>query len=214
MVADAPVIGESYARHADTPAQTNAKALELMATDTSTETEAKAARKAGTVAFGGQIDPFAHIDQALEHVPATLPRRAGITTWSHRRFTCRRFRISRPPSSSSPRFPTGRLNTTHACRPCTPRAFRPTPLTQQRSVARRHGAGSYPTVHRAHRARRLGKQMRQQLKLKRILPALGVSQSQLAIAVELSPATVAQLVNHALWPRVRQHQLREATIQF
>ena len=35
--------------------------------------------------------------------------------------------------------------------------------------------------------------MRQQLKLKRILPALGVSQSQLAIAVELSPATVAQL---------------------
>ena len=28
-----------------------------MATDTSTETEAKAARKAGTVAFGGQIDP-------------------------------------------------------------------------------------------------------------------------------------------------------------
>ncbi|WZB60855.1 hypothetical protein WJ970_24295 [Achromobacter xylosoxidans] len=124
MVADAPVIGESYARHADTPAQTNAKALELMATDTSTETEAKAARKAGTVAFGGQIDPFAHIDQALEHVPATLPRRGRITTWSHRRFTCRRFRISRPPSSSSPRFPTGRLNTTHACRPCTPRAFR------------------------------------------------------------------------------------------
>ena len=57
MVADAPVIGESYARHADTPAQTNAKALELMATDTSTETEAKAARKAGTAAFGGQIDP-------------------------------------------------------------------------------------------------------------------------------------------------------------
>ncbi|GAB1835255.1 DDE-type integrase/transposase/recombinase [Achromobacter xylosoxidans] len=75
MVADAPVIGESYARHADTPAQTNAKALELMATGTSTETEAKAARKAGTVAFGGQIDPFAHIDQALEHVPATMPRR-------------------------------------------------------------------------------------------------------------------------------------------
>ena len=75
MVADAPVIGESYARHTDTPAQTNAKALELMATGTSTETEAKAARKAGTVAFGGQIDPFAHIDQALEHVPATMPRR-------------------------------------------------------------------------------------------------------------------------------------------
>ena len=91
-----------------------------------------------------------------------------------------------------------------------PEAFRPTPLTQQRSVARRHGAGSYPTVHRAHRARRL-KQMRQQLKLKRILPALGVSQSQLAIAVELSPATVAQPRPMA---RVRQHQLREATIQF
>ncbi|WP_157838858.1 hypothetical protein [Achromobacter sp. DH1f] len=92
MVADAPVLGESYARHADTPAQTKAKALGLMATGTSTETEAKAARRADTVALGGQIDPFTHIDQALEHVPATMPRRSRDSTWSLRRGNCRRFR--------------------------------------------------------------------------------------------------------------------------
>lgn len=73
MVADAPVIGESYARHADTPAQVNRKELELLATGASTEDEAKAIRKARGPLFGGQIDPFKHIDDAV--VPATMPRR-------------------------------------------------------------------------------------------------------------------------------------------
>lgn len=73
QVAAAPAIGERYARHAETPAQRNAKELELLATGASTQDEAKAARKAKAVPFGGQIDPFKHIDQAP--VPATLPRR-------------------------------------------------------------------------------------------------------------------------------------------
>lgn len=70
---DAPVIGESYARHADTPAQINAKELEQLATGTTSESEAKAARRARTAPFGGAIDPFKHIDDAP--VPASLPRR-------------------------------------------------------------------------------------------------------------------------------------------
>lgn len=73
QVATAPVIGESYARHADTPAQKNLKALEMLATGTDTQEDAKAARKAKAVPFGGQIDPFKHIDDA--DVPATMPRR-------------------------------------------------------------------------------------------------------------------------------------------
>lgn len=75
MVADAPVIGANYARHAETPAQANAKELELLATGAATEAEAKASRKARTVAFGGRIDPFAHIDKALESAPTAIPRR-------------------------------------------------------------------------------------------------------------------------------------------
>lgn len=73
QAADAPVIGESYARHADTPAQENRKELEMLATGTNSQEEAKAARKARAVPFGGQIDPFKHIDDA--QVPATIPRR-------------------------------------------------------------------------------------------------------------------------------------------
>ena len=97
MVADAPVIGESYARHTDTPAQTNAKALELMATGTSTETEAKAARKAALSPSAGNR-PFAHIDQALEHVPPPCRVAVAITTWSRRQCNCPVV-TSRPPSS-------------------------------------------------------------------------------------------------------------------
>ena len=39
------------------------------------------------------------------------------------------------------------------------------------------------------------------LKLKRILQAMGVPQSRLAKSLGLSAATVAQLLNHGLWPR-------------
>lgn len=39
------------------------------------------------------------------------------------------------------------------------------------------------------------------LKLKQVLTQLGRSQAQLAQAVEVSPATIAQLVNHGLWPK-------------
>lgn len=39
------------------------------------------------------------------------------------------------------------------------------------------------------------------LKLKRLLPALGINQTDLANAVMVSPATICQLANHGIWPR-------------
>jgi hypothetical protein len=87
----AVVIGESYRRHADTPAQTNAKAVELLLTGTDTLEAAKAARKVKQLAFGGQLDPYK--PQADVVAPAYLPRK-GIASnvasprieekpWSH-----------------------------------------------------------------------------------------------------------------------------------
>jgi len=76
QIADAPIIGQAYARHADTPVQTNLKELELLATGTQTEEEAAAVRKARGVLFEGRIDPFKHIDDA--QVPVAMPRRGTV----------------------------------------------------------------------------------------------------------------------------------------
>lgn len=88
---DAVVIGESYRRHADTPAQTNAKAVELLLTGADTLEAAKAARKVKQLAFGGKLDPYK--PQADVKAPAYLPRQGIASTvasprieekpWSH-----------------------------------------------------------------------------------------------------------------------------------
>lgn len=70
---DAPVIGESYKRHADTEAQQNAKANELLAMDVPTQAEAEAKRKGRTLAFNGQLDPYKPVTDAV--LPAFLPKR-------------------------------------------------------------------------------------------------------------------------------------------
>jgi type II secretory pathway predicted ATPase ExeA len=52
------------------------------------------------------------------------------------------------------------------------------------------------------------------LKLKRLLPALGINQTDLAKAVSVSPATICQLTNHGIWPRKNPPaaELRRAVI--
>ena len=70
---DGAVFGEEHKRFADTTAQTDAKALERLAMDAETDTEAEAKRKAKAVPFGGRIDPY---KQAKEYqAPAYLPKR-------------------------------------------------------------------------------------------------------------------------------------------
>lgn len=69
------VIGDRYARHADTPAQTAAKAIEKLLMGADTLEEAAAARKEKRLAFGGELDPWKHMDDALVNAPAYLPRR-------------------------------------------------------------------------------------------------------------------------------------------
>lgn len=68
-------IGEAYARHADTPAQTAGKAIEKLLMGAGTLEEAAASRKGRKLAFGGAVDPWKHMDNALGNAPAYLPRR-------------------------------------------------------------------------------------------------------------------------------------------
>ncbi|MFG8081192.1 transposase family protein [Pseudomonas aeruginosa] len=72
MVIGAPVIGESYKRHADTPAQVNAKEIERLAMGASTDEEAAAARKQKAPFLGGAFNPLAHIEQTKLAIP--MPR--------------------------------------------------------------------------------------------------------------------------------------------
>ncbi|MCW5223499.1 transposase [Verminephrobacter aporrectodeae subsp. tuberculatae] len=72
----AAVFGESYKRHADTPAQTALKDIGKLVTGTDSQTDAKAARKTKSVPFGGRLDPYKHIDDAT--LPVFLPRRGTV----------------------------------------------------------------------------------------------------------------------------------------
>jgi len=72
---DAPMIGESYKRHADTPVQTNLKAIERRAMDADTDTEAAQKRKEAARFMGGRYDPFATARQQESRLPTPLPRR-------------------------------------------------------------------------------------------------------------------------------------------
>nr|WP_315539463.1 integrase [uncultured Comamonas sp.] len=70
---DANVIGEDWARPADTTLDLNRKEVELLAYDASTQEELDAKRKAKEVPFGGRIDPYKPMDQAPERT--FLPKR-------------------------------------------------------------------------------------------------------------------------------------------
>lgn len=69
----AAVIGESYQRHADTPAQRNAKEIEKLTMGAATLEGAAAARKGKTLAFNGALDPYKAITDTV--LPTYLPRR-------------------------------------------------------------------------------------------------------------------------------------------
>ncbi|MFM9881221.1 MAG: integrase [Burkholderiaceae bacterium] len=70
---DGNVIGEDYARHKDTLADTHRKEVERFAMDAATDEQAAANRKAKALPFGGRIDPFKVIEKAPER--SYLPRR-------------------------------------------------------------------------------------------------------------------------------------------
>jgi len=69
----APVVGERFKQHAETPAQRALKDVEQLVTETDTVSQAEAARKAKALPFGGRLDPYKHIDEA--ELPTYLPRR-------------------------------------------------------------------------------------------------------------------------------------------
>lgn len=68
-----PVIGETFRRHADTPAQEARKAAAELAMAASGAEAVAAARKAKAIPFGGQLQPYKHIDDT--ELPSYLPRR-------------------------------------------------------------------------------------------------------------------------------------------
>lgn len=69
---DAAHIAQEYKRPADTQADTNRKALERLVMGADTDEAAATQRKAKAVPFGGQIDPFKHLDNVPQ--VAVLPR--------------------------------------------------------------------------------------------------------------------------------------------
>lgn len=69
----AVVIGERYARHADTQAQRNAKDIEMLVTGAGSLEDAATARKGKTLAFNGEIDPYLPVTNTV--LPAYLPKR-------------------------------------------------------------------------------------------------------------------------------------------
>lgn len=69
----APVIGEGYKRHADTEAQRNAKANEMLAMGTATISEAEDKRRGKALAFDGRLDPYKPVTDAV--LPTYLPKR-------------------------------------------------------------------------------------------------------------------------------------------
>lgn len=87
QVVGAPIIGESYAAHKDTPAQTAAKEVEMLAMGAASMDEAKAARKAKSQFLGGRYDPFALIDNAV--VPGPIPRAGTAHAMSDQAITQR-----------------------------------------------------------------------------------------------------------------------------
>lgn len=70
---DAAVIGESFRRHADTPAQRAVDEIERLVSGAHTRADAKARRRAKALPFGGRLDPYKHIDD--DALPTYLPRR-------------------------------------------------------------------------------------------------------------------------------------------
>jgi hypothetical protein len=74
----APVIGEAYKRHADTPAQANAKTVELLLTGAESLEAAKAKRKVKALPFDGQLDPYKPHDDV--QAPTYLPRQGTAST--------------------------------------------------------------------------------------------------------------------------------------
>lgn len=69
----APVICESYSRHADTPAQRNAKDIEMLVMGADTLEGAAQTRKGKGLAFNGELDPYKPVTDTI--LPAYLPKR-------------------------------------------------------------------------------------------------------------------------------------------
>lgn len=74
----AAIIGQNYKRQADTPAQIAVKEIEQLVTGTDNEVDATAARKAKSLPFGGQLDPYKHITEY--ELPSFMPRRGQAST--------------------------------------------------------------------------------------------------------------------------------------
>ncbi|MCY1291964.1 Integrase core domain protein [compost metagenome] len=70
---NAPVIGQEFKSHADTPAQSARKEASRLAMEAETDAEAEQARKEKKIPFGGRLQPFNHIDEA--QLPTFMPRR-------------------------------------------------------------------------------------------------------------------------------------------
>ncbi|HBP5182389.1 TPA: transposase family protein [Pseudomonas aeruginosa] len=71
----APMIGEEFRPHAETPAQKARKEAARLAMGVDTDAEEQAARKAKAIPFGGRLKPYQHIEDA--QLPTFMPRKGS-----------------------------------------------------------------------------------------------------------------------------------------
>lgn len=73
FAASSPVVGETFQRHGETPAQKAKVEIDQVVMGVSSQAEATAARKEKALPFGGRFDPYAVFDEAT--LPTYMPRR-------------------------------------------------------------------------------------------------------------------------------------------
>ncbi|MDU0512265.1 integrase, partial [Pseudomonas aeruginosa] len=71
----APMIGEEFRPHAETPAQKARKEAARLAMGANSDAEEQAARKAKAIPFGGRLKPYQHIEDA--QLPTFMPRKGS-----------------------------------------------------------------------------------------------------------------------------------------
>lgn len=79
---DAPVIGESYFRPADTPAQKALQEIETLVSGTESQKEQTASQRKKQIPFDGQFNPFKRAEESYQTAPTYLPRRGTEHTLS------------------------------------------------------------------------------------------------------------------------------------
>lgn len=199
----AAVFGESYKALPETPAQMAAKETEALVTGTDNAADAAAARKAKALPFGGRLDPYKHIDDTT--LPAYMPKRGQASDVRGPRTEQRPMTHVEAAKALRDKFSADGLT-------WTPEHYRQ--LTAQYpdgvpEAALDEVMATLTTPPAAVLSALLtATEEGNMLVLKQQLKEARIPQAVVARAVDVSEATLAQIVNHNAWPRTSPGEVR------